>query len=66
MLGATVWLYHSHAKTTLGARAGIGWPEPGAQVTQDSAQDTLSIQTNTGSPNGLLDRSWDIQRKLSH
>lgn len=27
---------------------------------------TLSIQTNTGSPNGLLDRSWDIQRKLSH
>lgn len=50
MLGATVWLYYSHDKTTLGARAGIGWPEPAAQVTQDSAQDTLSQFRQTLAP----------------
>lgn len=50
MLGATVWLCGNHAKTTPGARAGIGWSESGAQVTQDSAQDKLSQFRQTLAP----------------
>lgn len=50
MLGATVWLCGNHAKTTPGARAGVGWSESGAQVTQDSAQDKLSQFRQTLAP----------------